>query len=128
MAAQPISLDTFLHFTRNVVCAVNLGALLYAATMGESGCMSTIVSCKEHNHSKHDIYDICETNEGSEVSMKALATRLPSSFTSPLSLRRDSFITLDIKEFFSVLTLNFAFFPRKLMVSHVQGFRVSSLL
>ncbi|EDR10568.1 uncharacterized protein LACBIDRAFT_317148 [Laccaria bicolor S238N-H82] len=48
--------------------------------MGESGCMSTIVSCKEHDHSKHDIYDICETNEGSEVSMKALATRLPSSF------------------------------------------------
>ncbi|EDR10364.1 uncharacterized protein LACBIDRAFT_293611 [Laccaria bicolor S238N-H82] len=30
-------------------------------------CMSTIVSCKEHDHSKHDIYDICETNEGSEA-------------------------------------------------------------
>ena len=42
--------------------------------------------------------------------------------TSPLSLRRDSFITPDIKDFFSVLTLNFAFLPRKLMVSHGQGF------
>ena len=42
--------------------------------------------------------------------------------TSPLSLRRDLFITPDIKDFFSVLTLNFAFLPRKLMVSHSQGF------
>ncbi|EDR02282.1 uncharacterized protein LACBIDRAFT_309644 [Laccaria bicolor S238N-H82] len=38
--------------------------------MGESGCMSTIVSCKEHDHSKHDIYDICETNEGSETALQ----------------------------------------------------------
>ena len=42
--------------------------------------------------------------------------------TSPLSLRRDSFITPDIEDFFSVLMLNFAFLPRKLMVSHSQGF------
>ena len=51
--------------------------------------------------------------------------------TSPLSLQRDSFITLDLKKFFSVLTLNFAFFPWKLMVSHIQvfrGFRHSSFV
>ena len=49
-------------------------------------------------------------------------------FTSPLSLQReDSFITLDLNEIFSILTQNFAFLPRKLMVSHSQGFRVSSL-
>ena len=47
---------------------------------------------------------------------------------SPLSLQReDSFITLDLNEIFSVLTPNFAFLPRRLMVSHSQGFRVSSL-
>ena len=34
--------------------------------------MNAIVSCKEHDHSKRDIYDICETNEGGEVSIKAL--------------------------------------------------------
>ncbi|EDR14600.1 uncharacterized protein LACBIDRAFT_321770 [Laccaria bicolor S238N-H82] len=52
---------------RNVVCAANLGALLYTATMGESGCMNTIVSCKEHDHRICDIYDICETSEGGEA-------------------------------------------------------------
>ena len=47
---------------------------------------------------------------------------------SPLSLQReDSFITLDLNEIFSVLMQNFAFLTRKLMVSHSQGFRVSSL-
>ena len=49
-------------------------------------------------------------------------------FTSPLNLwREDSFISLDLNEIFSILTQNFAFLPRKLMVSHSQGFRVSSL-
>ena len=50
-------------------------------------------------------------------------------FMSPLSLwREDSFITLDLNEIFSVLTQNFAFLPQKLIVSHGQGFRVSSYL
>ena len=40
--------------------------------------------------------------------------------TSPLSLQRDSFITPDLDDFFSALTLNLAFLPRKLMVSHTQ--------
>ena len=31
--------------------------------------------------------------------------------TSPLSLRRDLFITLDLDDFFSALTLNLAFLP-----------------
>ena len=49
-------------------------------------------------------------------------------FKSPLSLQReDSFITLDLNEIFSILTQNFASLPWKLMVSHSQGFRVSSL-
>ena len=29
--------------------------------------MNAIVSCKDHDHSKRDIYDICETNESGEV-------------------------------------------------------------
>lgn len=29
--------------------------------------MNAIVSCKEHDRSRRDIYDICETNEGGEV-------------------------------------------------------------
>ncbi|KAF8902398.1 hypothetical protein CPB84DRAFT_1678860 [Gymnopilus junonius] len=37
---------------------------------GESGCMNAIVSCKEHDHSKRDIYDICETNEGGETALQ----------------------------------------------------------
>ena len=41
--------------------------------------------------------------------------------TSPLSLWRDLFITLDLEDFFSALTLNFAFLPWKLMISHSQG-------
>jgi hypothetical protein len=34
---------------------------------GETGCMNAIISCKDHDHSKRDIYDLCETNEGGEV-------------------------------------------------------------
>lgn len=30
--------------------------------------MNAIVSCKDHDHSRRSIYDICETNEGGEVS------------------------------------------------------------
>jgi hypothetical protein len=30
--------------------------------------MNAIVSCKEHDHSRRSIYDLCETNEGGEVS------------------------------------------------------------
>ncbi|KAF8806889.1 hypothetical protein BYT27DRAFT_7190581 [Phlegmacium glaucopus] len=37
---------------------------------GESGCMNAIVSCKDHDHSKRDIYDICETNEGGETALQ----------------------------------------------------------
>lgn len=29
--------------------------------------MNAIVSCKDHDRSKRDIYDICETDEGGEV-------------------------------------------------------------
>jgi hypothetical protein len=29
--------------------------------------MNAIVSCRDHDHSKRDIYDLCETNEGGEV-------------------------------------------------------------
>jgi len=37
---------------------------------GESGCMNAIVSCREHDHSRRDIYDICETNEGGETALQ----------------------------------------------------------
>ncbi|KAJ6519015.1 hypothetical protein C8R45DRAFT_1116957, partial [Mycena sanguinolenta] len=37
---------------------------------GESGCMNAIISCKEHDHSKRDIYGICETNEGGETALQ----------------------------------------------------------
>jgi hypothetical protein len=37
---------------------------------GESGCMNAILSCKDHDHSKRDIYDICETNEGGETALQ----------------------------------------------------------
>ena len=33
----------------------------------ETGCMNAIVSCKDHDHSRRVLYDICETNEGGEV-------------------------------------------------------------
>ncbi|KAF8159372.1 hypothetical protein B0H34DRAFT_654907 [Crassisporium funariophilum] len=37
---------------------------------GETGCMNAIVSCVDHDHSKRDIYDICETNEGGETALQ----------------------------------------------------------
>ncbi|KAF8972764.1 hypothetical protein BDZ97DRAFT_1649930 [Flammula alnicola] len=37
---------------------------------GETGCMNAIVSCRDHDHSKRDIYDICETNEGGETALQ----------------------------------------------------------
>jgi len=32
--------------------------------------MDAIVSCKDHDHSKRDIYDICETNEIGETALQ----------------------------------------------------------
>lgn len=37
---------------------------------GEAGCMNAIVSCKDHDRSKRDIYDICETDEGGETALQ----------------------------------------------------------
>ncbi|KAJ3506376.1 hypothetical protein NLJ89_g6899 [Agrocybe chaxingu] len=37
---------------------------------GETGCMDAIVSCKDHDRSKRDIYDLCETNEGGETALE----------------------------------------------------------
>ncbi|KAJ7625490.1 hypothetical protein FB45DRAFT_67118 [Roridomyces roridus] len=37
---------------------------------GESGCMAAVISCKEHDHSKRDIYGICETNEGGQTALE----------------------------------------------------------
>ena len=34
---------------------------------GETGCMNPIVSCRDHDRSKREIYDICETNDGGQV-------------------------------------------------------------
>ena len=56
---------------------------------GETGCMNAIVSCKEHDHSKRDIYDICSTNESGLVRLSSAILlfcdscdrRPPSKFT-----------------------------------------------
>ncbi|KAG6908898.1 hypothetical protein DXG01_002876 [Tephrocybe rancida] len=37
---------------------------------GETGCMNAVISCKDHDHSRRDIYDICETNEGGETALQ----------------------------------------------------------
>lgn len=37
---------------------------------GETGCMNAIVSCKDHDHGRRSIYDICETNEGGETALQ----------------------------------------------------------
>jgi hypothetical protein len=88
----------------------------------------------KQGNGKEDREEYSETGHGLVIAKVQRGQKVEETLnkfkgiTSPLSLRRDSFITLDLKEFFGILTLNFAFFPRKLMVSHIQGFRVSSLL
>ncbi|KAE9396813.1 BAH-domain-containing protein [Gymnopus androsaceus JB14] len=37
---------------------------------GEPGCMNAIISCKEHDHSRRQIYEICETDEGGESALQ----------------------------------------------------------
>ncbi|KII85994.1 hypothetical protein PLICRDRAFT_56467 [Plicaturopsis crispa FD-325 SS-3] len=37
---------------------------------GETGIMNAVVRCKDHDRTKRDIYDICETNEGGETALQ----------------------------------------------------------
>ncbi|KAH7867753.1 PHD-zinc-finger like domain-containing protein [Lentinula edodes] len=37
---------------------------------GEPGCMNAIISCKEHDHSRRQIYEICETDDGGESALQ----------------------------------------------------------
>ncbi|KAJ4469273.1 hypothetical protein J3R30DRAFT_3687467 [Lentinula aciculospora] len=37
---------------------------------GETGCMNAIISCKEHNLSRRQIYEICETDDGGESALQ----------------------------------------------------------
>ncbi|KAF8628715.1 hypothetical protein AX17_005937 [Amanita inopinata Kibby_2008] len=37
---------------------------------GETGCMNAVVSCKEHDHVRRAVYEICETNEGGETALQ----------------------------------------------------------
>ncbi|KAF5319058.1 hypothetical protein D9611_012669 [Ephemerocybe angulata] len=37
---------------------------------GETGSMHAIISCKDHDRTKRDIYDICESNEGGETALQ----------------------------------------------------------
>ncbi|KAG6843145.1 hypothetical protein H0H87_007469 [Tephrocybe sp. NHM501043] len=37
---------------------------------GEHGCMNAIISCKDHDHSRRGIYDICETDEGGQTALQ----------------------------------------------------------
>lgn len=51
--------------------------------------MNAIISCKEHDHSRRQIYEICETDDGGEVSAPTeflrlfllLLSRVPSKYT-----------------------------------------------
>ena len=43
---------------------------IIATFKGESGSMNPIISCREHDHAKRDIYRICETNEGGESALQ----------------------------------------------------------
>ncbi|KAF8909530.1 hypothetical protein CPB85DRAFT_1221968 [Mucidula mucida] len=37
---------------------------------GETGCMSAVISCKDHDHRRRVIYGLCETNEGGETALQ----------------------------------------------------------
>ncbi|KAJ3740275.1 hypothetical protein DFH05DRAFT_1426471 [Lentinula detonsa] len=37
---------------------------------GEPGCMNAIVSCKGHDHSRRQIYEICDTDDGGESALQ----------------------------------------------------------
>ncbi|KAG6829064.1 hypothetical protein H0H92_005838 [Tricholoma furcatifolium] len=37
---------------------------------GEHGCMNAVIICRDHDISKREIYDICETNEGGETALQ----------------------------------------------------------
>ncbi|KAF9061938.1 hypothetical protein BDP27DRAFT_1406433 [Rhodocollybia butyracea] len=37
---------------------------------GETGSMSAIISCRDHNHSRRRIYEICETDDGGESALQ----------------------------------------------------------
>jgi hypothetical protein len=64
---------------------------------GETGNMVPIVCCQEHENSKRELYDVCETDETGEVRVipncqpLALLTRyrrLPCKFIAELTNRR----------------------------------------
>ncbi|KAJ7251321.1 hypothetical protein C8J57DRAFT_1352816 [Mycena rebaudengoi] len=57
---------------------------------GESGCMNAIISFKEHDHSKRDIYGICGTNEGGESIAKPTNKRPLARPTAYCGKRADS--------------------------------------
>ncbi|KAJ7504211.1 hypothetical protein B0H11DRAFT_2154460 [Mycena galericulata] len=49
---------------------------------GESGCMSAVISCKEHDHSQRDIYGICETNEGGQTALEVFCQTYKQALVS----------------------------------------------
>lgn len=49
---------------------------------GEPGCMNAIISCKEHDHSRRQIYEICETDDGGEVSYRCTYSDFLKMLTS----------------------------------------------
>ena len=98
---------------------------------GESGCMNAIVSCKDHDHSKRDIYDICETNESGEVRLCGDNELFPSSplyrlpFKSivgptnkfPLVMDMGSFVKLVVWTIYSMFEMKLQYLQR-LQLNH----------
>lgn len=62
--------DKILQFPPSLFLQVKLNrrdSTIMVNFKGESGCMVALICCKEHDRSKRDMYDICETDEGGEV-------------------------------------------------------------
>jgi len=65
---QESFLATYLDIFFDQVKSSRRDATVTVNFRGETGHMSAIVSCKDHDHSRRSIYDMCDTNEGGEVS------------------------------------------------------------
>ena len=91
--------------------------------------MNAIVSCKDHDHSKRDIYDICETNESGEVRFenKVVIMIFPPSFPLyrlrckyivgptnkfPLVMDMGSFVKLVVSTIYSMFEMKLQYLHR----------------
>jgi len=70
--------------------------------------MSAIVSCKDHDHSRRSIYDICDTNEGGEVSNYNCITYIMQKMSADFIIYSP---ILSVSRFFSRLPSRFTSKP-----------------